>query len=109
MTHSAGYSIPKTNDLPLIPPPAISYHIHVVFDLDDPTSLPAAIALRDASRERFKEILGPDCDGRYDNGHLCLIFDHPIDTVLVGGPFFSGEWSMFVPVSHVNAVQFWFT
>ena len=95
--------------MPYPPPPALSYHIHIVFDLADPTSLPAAIALRDAAREQFSNLLGPDCDGRYDNGRLCLIFDHEISEVLVGGPFFSGEWSMFVPVSYSNAVLFWFT
>jgi hypothetical protein len=24
-------------------------------------------------------MLGPDCDGRYDNGRLCMITDHPLN------------------------------
>ena len=55
MAHSAGYSLPRNiyKEVPVPPPPAISYHIHIVFDLSDPTSLPAAIALRDRSRVQF--------------------------------------------------------
>ena len=55
LAHSAGYSLPRSiyNEVPAPPPPAISYHIHIVFDLSDPTSLPAAIALRDQSRVQF--------------------------------------------------------
>ena len=81
MAHSSGYSLPRSiySAVPVPPPPAISYHIHIVFDLSDPTSLPAAIALRDRSRVQFSELLGSDCDGRYDNARLCLIFDHEID------------------------------
>ena len=78
--HSSGLFLQsRKGDIPSIPPPAISYHIHVVFNLSNPTSLQPAIALRDKARAQFQQLLGPDCDGRYDNGHLCLIFDHPID------------------------------
>lgn len=37
-----------------------------------------------------------------------MIYDHDIAVRLPEGPFFSGEWSMFVPVSHVNNVLMWF-
>ncbi len=38
--HSAGLFLQKINGaLPNPPPPAISYHIHVAFNLSDPTSL----------------------------------------------------------------------
>ena len=108
--HSAGYSLPRTpeNGVPVPPPPAISYHVHIVFDLDDPTSLPAARQLREDARVAFADILGEDCDGRYDNARLCLIFDHDIAVRLPEGPFYSGEWSMFIPVSYVNNVLMWF-
>jgi aromatic ring-cleaving dioxygenase len=109
LCHSAGYVLPKFATKLDKQPPAISYHIHVVFNLDVPEALKAAIDLREAAREKFKELLGPDCDGRYDNARLCLIFDHDIGEVLKGGPFLSGEWSMFVPVPYVQAVLFWFT
>jgi len=101
--------------VPYPPPPALSYHVHIVFDLSDPTALTAAEALRGASRVKFAELLGPDCvadderSGRYDNGRLCLIYDHDISEVLSDGPFASGEWSMFVPVPYLDAVLFWFT
>ena len=109
--HSSGLFLhrgPK-DVVPNPPPPAISYHIHIVFNLSDPTSLQPAIALRDKARKQFAPLLGEDCDGRYDNARLCLIFDHPIDKILPGGPFLSGEWSIFVPVHYVQAVLFWFT
>ena len=107
--HSAGLNLRTSNGVPSPPPPALSYHIHIVFDLSLPESLDAAIVLRDESRAYFSDMLGPDCDGRFDNGHLCLIYDHDIAEVLDVGPFPSGEWSMFVPVSYVDAVLFWFT
>ena len=101
--------------VPYPPPPALSYHVHITFDLNDPTALPAAEALREASRVQFAELLGPDCvaddkqSGRYDNGRLCLIYDHEISVWESWGPFPSGEWSMFVPVPYLDAVLFWFT
>ena len=81
MAHSGGYSLPRNifGSVPVPPPAALSYHIHIVFDLSDSTSLPAAKALRELSREQFSDLLGPDCDGRYDNARLCLIFDHNIE------------------------------
>lgn len=48
---------------------------------------------------------GADCDGRYDEGRLCLIYDHDINSTLDGGPFPSGEWSMFTPVSYYAQVS----
>jgi len=49
--HSSGLFLQRRDgDVPTIPPPAISYHIHVVFNLSDPTALPQAIALRDQAR-----------------------------------------------------------
>ncbi len=52
--HSSGFFLKrKKGDLPSIPPPALSYHIHVVFNLSDPTSLQPAIALRDRARAQF--------------------------------------------------------
>ena len=68
-------------------------------------------------------MLGPDCDGRYDNGRLCMITDHPLNETLDGGPFpagttppplslplfkrhmsHAGEWSVFVPVDYYQLV-----
>lgn len=109
MAHGAGLNLrTASNEVPYPPPAAISYHLHIVFNLDDPTSLPAALALRDEARAHFADLLGEDCDGRYDNARLCLIYDHDVSKA-VFGPFFSGEWSIFVPVAYVNTVLFWFT
>ena len=38
-----------------------------------------------------------------------MINDHDFNTTLDGGPFPSGEWSMFVPVSYYANVMPWFT
>lgn len=80
-----------------------------VFSLTSDVQVAAAIALRDRARAAFAPYLGADCDGRYDNGRLCLIYDHPINETLAGGPFPSGEWSLFTPVSHYAHVVQWFT
>ena len=65
--------------------------------------------MREVARKEFADILGEDCDARFDNGHLCMINDHDFNTTLDGGPFPSGEWSMFVPVSYYANVMPWFT
>lgn len=92
-------------------PPILSFHTHIVFMLTSDDQLARAEALRDKTRAAFTEmgLLGEDCTGRYDNGRLCLIYDHPINETLQGGPFPVGEWSMFVPVSYYAQVIPWFT
>jgi len=90
-------------------PEILSYHAHIVFDLMVPEHIAKAAALRNEARAAFAEYLGPDCAGRYDEGRLCLIFDHPINETLRGGPFPIGEWSMFVPVDYYGLVMPWFT
>ena len=62
-----------------------------MYSLTSDVQITAAIRLRDSAREFFRPYLGADCDGRYDNGRLCMILDHPINETLVGGPFPSGE------------------
>ena len=53
--HSSGFFLPslRKGDLPNPLPLPISYHIHVTFNLSDPTSLEPAIALRDKARAQF--------------------------------------------------------
>lgn len=89
-------------------PPVLSYHVHIVYDLYDDTQVQEAMALRESAREVFAPLLGTDCDGRYDNGRLCMIDDHEFNTTLAGGPFPSGEWSLFTPVSYLSQVYPWF-
>lgn len=97
------------------PPSILSYHIHIVYSLTDDQQVAAAEELRALAREAFKDYLGPDCscasdpDCRYDNGRLCLIYDHGANESLSGGPFPSGEWSMFTPVDYYGFVVPWFT
>jgi aromatic ring-cleaving dioxygenase len=86
----------------------LSYHVHIIFMLTDAGQLNRTIALREAARGEFQSMLGSDCTGRYDNGHLCFIYDHPIDKVLPSGPFPVGEWSMFVPTAYYGRVVPWF-
>jgi aromatic ring-cleaving dioxygenase len=86
----------------------LSWHIHIVYTLTNPDDLKNALALRDKARVYFKDFIGPDCDHRFDTGVLCFINDHELDKVLMEGPFPSGEWSMFVPVSHFALVVPWF-
>ena len=90
------------------PPEILSYHVHIVFMTTSSDQLKKAIALRDLARQEFKDLLGPDCPDRFDDGRLCLIFDHPIDQVLADGPFPVGEWSMFVPLPYYSRVVPWF-
>ncbi len=87
----------------------LSWHIHIVFSLTRRETYEKAMELRDRAREYFKDHLGPDCNQLFDAGRLCFIVDHKFDTVLRGGPFPSGEWSMFVPVSHLSLVIPWFS
>ncbi|CAF3705108.1 unnamed protein product [Rotaria socialis] len=94
--------------LPSPPPPIISYHIHIVYTLFNPSSVKAALALHNLTRQQFQDYLGPDCPGRYDYGYLCMINDHDIEnTTLIGGPFVSGEWSIFLPIGYYAVVTPW--
>lgn len=87
-----------------------------------------ALTLRKFTRDQFSSYLGPDCPGRYDYGYLCMIVDHDIgelsisvtrliiiiyvisrseNTTLIGGPFVSGEWSIFVPLGYYPLITPW--
>lgn len=90
-------------------PPILSYHTHIVYMLTDPEQTNRALALRDRAREHFQPLLGEDCDGRYDEGRLCMINDHNLTDPMSFGPFPTGEWSMFVPISYYANVMPWFT
>eukprot|EP01099_Mayorella_cantabrigiensis_P005162 TRINITY_DN4046_c0_g1_i4.p1 TRINITY_DN4046_c0_g1~~TRINITY_DN4046_c0_g1_i4.p1 ORF type:complete len:168 (-),score=45.45 TRINITY_DN4046_c0_g1_i4:86-589(-) len=59
-------------------------------------------------RDRYQRRVRADCDGRYDEGRLCFIYDHNI-TDPGPGPWPSGEWSMFVPLSYFAQTIPWFT
>jgi aromatic ring-cleaving dioxygenase len=87
----------------------LSWHIHIVYTLTNPDEYKKAMVLREKAKEYFKDYVGDDCKGRFDTGRLCFIDDHPLDKVLLEGPFPSGEWSMFVPVSHFALVVPWFS
>ena len=95
--------------------PILSYHVHIVYDCMDAKQVADAIALQNLARKRFAGLTGADAscatdpDCRYDNGRLAFILDHELNTTLAGGPFPSGEWSMFVPVAYIGVVQAWFT
>ena len=99
------------------PAPFFSYHIHVVFQLGSDAKLKAAEELRVKAYRYFAPYFGgsPVCPdqgdgngGRYDNGELCMIKDHKLPEILKVGPFPSGEWSMFVPLPHLQLVTEWF-
>ena len=107
--HSTLYPhVAKNQQVDLENPPAIlSFHIHITYTVFHQSVIDEAMALREKTREAFKTYLGPDCDGRYDYGYLCMIADHDFNTTLEGGPFVSGEWSMFVPVPYYQLVVPW--
>jgi hypothetical protein len=90
-------------------PEALSYHVHIVYDLYSVMQTQAALAFREQTRHAFADVLTPDCDGRYDYGRLCLIDDHPLNTTLPNGPFPSGEWSLFTPLPFIGRVVQYFT
>jgi aromatic ring-cleaving dioxygenase len=93
--------------VPTPPPPIISYHVHITYSIFNPDIVQRALALRAKAKETFKDFLHPDCSGRYDNGVLCFIDDHNFNTTLEGGPFPSGEWSIFVPLGYYSLVVPW--
>jgi len=96
------------NVLPSSPPGILSYHVHLTYTVFHAPVVAQALAIRDQAREAFKDYLGPDCPGRYDYGYLCMISDHDFEnTTLEGGPFVSGEWSIFVPVGFHSLVVPW--
>jgi aromatic ring-cleaving dioxygenase len=90
-------------------PGILSWHVHILYMLNEPSSVKAAMALRRRAQDEFSAYLGADCDGRYDYARLCMITDHDLfNDTLSGGPFVSGEWSIFVPVPYFSLVVPWF-
>jgi len=115
--HPSVYPLPKGSVNCSNFPPAISYHVHIVFMLTNNKQIAAADALRDEAIEHFADITGSDhvcrgtkldSSGRYDNGKFCFTYDHPINETLKGAPFPVGEWSAFVPVPYYYKVVSWF-
>ena len=97
-------------------PHPMSWHVHITYMLTSPAQIAAAGLLRTKALTEFAELLGPhpecqgteeDRSGRYDNGRLCAIYDHSLNTTL--GPFPVGEWSFFVPVHYFSTIVPWFT
>eukprot|EP00602_Paraphysomonas_sp_CaronLab_P001138 CAMPEP_0185019944 /NCGR_PEP_ID=MMETSP1103-20130426/2538_1 /TAXON_ID=36769 /ORGANISM="Paraphysomonas bandaiensis, Strain Caron Lab Isolate" /LENGTH=223 /DNA_ID=CAMNT_0027550529 /DNA_START=194 /DNA_END=867 /DNA_ORIENTATION=- len=93
----------------------MSYHVHITYMLTNKDQIKRAGELREEALVVFADLLGEDpvCrgtsndpSGRYDNGELCMIYDHELDVTL--GPFPVGEWSMFVPVHYYNRVVPWY-
>jgi len=101
--HRAGQKLRNGVEFPGV----ISWHVHLTYTVFNPPVIKAAMELREKARQAFKSFLGPDCNGRYDYGYLCMIADHNFNTTLVGGPFTSGEWSIFIPVGYFNLVVPW--
>mmetsp|Transcript_11634 Transcript_11634/g.17653 ORF Transcript_11634/g.17653 Transcript_11634/m.17653 type:complete len:236 (+) Transcript_11634:90-797(+) len=96
-------------------PTIMSYHVHITYMLTNKDQIKRAGELREEALVVFADLLGEDpvCrgtsndpSGRYDNGELCMIYDHELDVTL--GPFPVGEWSMFVPVHYYNRVVPWY-
>ena len=88
-------------------PTIISYHTHILYMLTNPQEIEASMKLRERTIEHFKDYLGVDCEGRYDDGRLCMIIDHPFNITLRNGPFPVGEWSIFVPLPYFSLVIPW--
>jgi aromatic ring-cleaving dioxygenase len=87
-------------------PYPVSWHVHVTYMLTNKDQTERAIAFREKAREHFKDFTGPDCLHGWDEGKLCFIMDHDLHTSI--GPFPIGEWSMWIPNSHLNLLIGWF-
>lgn len=107
-SHPAIYSDLELPPLDGTAPTVLSWHVHLVFSTY-PEDVKEALAIRSIAREHFAEYLGEDCPDRFDDGRLCMIIDHDFSTMLIGGPFPAGEWSIFVPVPYYNLVVPWMT
>ena len=98
-------------------PAVLSYHMHILYDVLDKSQVAAALSFREDARKQFEGLTGPDAQCaldhdtcRYDQGRLAFIDDHALDNITAdaGGPFVSGEWSMFVPVPYFGTITAWF-
>eukprot|EP01099_Mayorella_cantabrigiensis_P003228 TRINITY_DN24_c0_g1_i4.p1 TRINITY_DN24_c0_g1~~TRINITY_DN24_c0_g1_i4.p1 ORF type:complete len:229 (-),score=39.81 TRINITY_DN24_c0_g1_i4:201-887(-) len=106
--HPTKYPHLRANANCSAPPEILSFHIHIVYIVTDAGAVQRALQLRDQARAHFADLIGPDCEGLYDEGRLCFITDHDF-TQFAGGPWPSGEWAMFVPVSYYAQTVPWFT
>ena len=88
-------------------PPAISWHVHIIYMLTNKAQTERAISFLNTVRNHFRDYLGRDCPNRYDNTQFCVITDHPLNTTLEEGPFPIGEWSLWVPPAYFGLVVPW--
>lgn len=94
-------------DKTFVYPFPVSWHVHIVFVHSDLNQIELAKSIREKAKEKFKDYLKEDCEDRYENTKMCMIYDHNIEEPF--GPFPSGEISMWFPNSHFNLVMNWFT
>ncbi len=96
-------------------PTIMSYHVHITYMLTNKAQIVRTRALQAEAAKEFAPLMDLDSkcqgtekdpSGRYDNGKLCMIYDH--DLAITLGPFPVGEWSMFVPVAYYSRVVPWF-
>lgn len=97
-------------------PTVLSYHFHITY-MFKTDQVDMAVALRNQTQEHFAPFFNgqdPVCQGtphdpsgRFDNGRICMIYDHDITNTTLG-PFAVGEWAMFVPVHYYQSVLPWF-
>jgi len=96
-------------------PDILSYHFHITY-MFKTNQIDEAIQLREKCQEYFTPLIGenPICQGtphdpsgRFDNGRLCMIYDHNLTNQTLG-PFAVGEWSMFVPIHYYSTILPWF-
>ena len=88
------------------PPPILSWHIHVLYTLW-PAEVDAAMDLRNKTIAHFSPYLGKDCDGRMDQGRLCMFALYDSVASVTHSPFPAGEWAMFIPDHQLHMVSSW--
>lgn len=96
-------------------PEIFSWHIHLLYSFVD-EDIADALAIREEVRAFLQPYMIPgkeDCHGIFDQGRLCICSDHDHVGMDVsraahnGGPFPSGEWSLFVPTPYIGIAYPW--
>jgi hypothetical protein len=94
VAHSTKYPMVNRNEACWTPEPAeiYSYHIHMIYWQNNNQSIAGAYRIRDAFKEAFKSVLGPDCHDLFHEEYNCML--DPDEGP--AGPFLEADWSVFV-------------
>ncbi len=103
LTHSTVYHSVAESGACYNPQPAIiySWHIHLIYWNSPGKDIEGALDIRDKFKEKFKNLLGPQCKSLFHQDYSCMFQneDYP------AGPFKTAQWAAFVTLDNLREMM----